>query len=104
MNEQDGWAVEVYADAPMRTRAWFENADEAHEYAARFGGQKCTRIYASAMVAGDMDALRADAADNRWQIAQLMREIDDEHNAAEESRQDAADARAELAALRKEAA
>lgn len=33
----NGYVVEVCSDAPMRTRAWFENESDAREYAQRFG-------------------------------------------------------------------
>lgn len=33
----NGYVVESFADAPMRVRAWFENEDDAREYAGKLG-------------------------------------------------------------------
>lgn len=59
----DGWKVECWRDAPMRTRAWFASRDEAVEYgAAKFGDALCvTRAEnTEAAVERAKDALRDD--------------------------------------------
>lgn len=119
MNEQHGYAVEFYADAPMRVRAWFESDGEAHGYASQRGGDARVRVYASPMVAGDaLDAVKAAADELADEIAYLTRALDtanrdkeaaesDARRAEEEAdnaRDDRDNARAELARVRKEAA
>lgn len=100
----NGYVVESFADAPMRVRAWFENEDDAREYAGKLGAS--AYMHAGEILAGDaLDALKRDAADNTATIAQMSREIDLATIEAKDARRDADAAHRELADLaRSEAA
>lgn len=120
----NGYVVESFADAPMRVRAWFENEDDAREYAGKLGAS--AYMHAGEILAGDaLDALKQEAIGRDDEIAYLTRALDTAKAEAEDSQADAERAeseaddardeardandeteklRVELAALRKEAA
>lgn len=123
MEGQRVYTVEVFADAPMRVRASFEDRVDAEEYAKRFGGTSACLISESLGFVGlDAQDIEADAARradahheavaslrtqlNEARTALRLKEADYEEleGELEEAQSELQERDEEIARLRKEAA
>ncbi len=92
----DGYKVESFADAPMRTRAWFERLEDAQAYGAQFGDSVWITPEA------DAESRLADMrAEHRAEVNELEEEIEQaERNAEEEANDATAELDDEIQALK----
>lgn len=80
----NGYVVESFADASMRVRAWFENEDDAREYAGKLGasaymhaGEASYEVAAD--VAGRVEELDTQVKEIRAAVAvRVTDDIEDE--------------------------